>query len=260
MSVVFDYEGIIQLIEADAFPAHVLDEWKTTLGNEQARIYARLLDVIPSETAFKDKIADASSDAWETFVNPNWPDADVIKMKQRVKLARAYNAWKTGVDNAFGEGGYFADRVMAKADKFKMARYVLSIVGCKSDPDIMWRAGTKAVKFFVGDKRILRYMDSTLDTYSGEPVMAVKAAFGKRFQALVLGRLVQGFVMAMFAHEGGLTSLRDSIISSVNSDMDDILTAALKADYAAPPTSYLHLVYTASTDTWSVKAHLETAA
>ena len=48
MSVVFDYEGIIALIEADAFPSHVLDEWKTTLGNEQARIYARLLDVIPS--------------------------------------------------------------------------------------------------------------------------------------------------------------------------------------------------------------------
>jgi len=256
--VVFDYVGIIELIEPANFPSHVLNEWKETLSGEQSRIYARLKEVIPNETVFQDKIADASSDAWEAFVSDTWPDADIIKMKQRVKLARAYEAWDSGIEAAFGTDGYFPDRVNAKADKYKLARYTLSIVGLKSDPNISWRAGTKAVKFFVGDKRILRYMDATLDTYSGEPVMAVKSAFGKRFQALALGRLVQGYVMAIFAHESGLTSLRDSIISSVNSDMDDILTAALKADYAPPPTSYLHLVYTSATDTWSVQAHLET--
>lgn len=259
MGVVFDYVGQVVLLTEDELPADVIDEWEATLKGEQARIYNALTTKIPNATVFQDKIADASSDAWENFVSSDWPDADIIKMKQRVKLARAYGAWKDGVDAAFAEGGYFPDRVTGKKDKFKLARYTISIVGLRHDPNIRWRPGYKAVAFFTGDKRVLRYMDPSYDTYTGEPVMAILDAFGRYWRPLVIGQLVRGYVLAMFAHEAGLGSQRDSILSTINSNLDTILTKTLKADYAAPPTSYLHLEYSTSEDAWKVKAHLETA-
>jgi len=255
MAVVFDYTGKIALLTEADIPEETFNEWKTTLTNEMSHIGTNLLAKIPSEAVFQDLIADASSDAWETFVNPDWPNASMITVKQRVKLARRYDAWDTGVRAAFLDPAYFADRVVSKADKWKLARYPISLVGLQHDPDIKWRAGTKGVKFFVGDKRITRYMDSALDTYSGEPTYVVKDAFGKFFQPLTIGKLVYGYVMSKFADEGGLDTTRDNVIATLNSEMDTILSAALDATKADPTKSYLHLSYSAGE--FYVKAHAE---
>ena len=90
MSVYWQYEGICQL--PDSLPTEVKQEWINTLQSEQTRIYNNLLAKIPDVLSFQDRIADASSDEFENFlqsVGVRW-DVDVIKMKQRVKLARAY--------------------------------------------------------------------------------------------------------------------------------------------------------------------------
>jgi len=254
MAVVFDYVGKVELLSADAVPKETHDEWVNTLAMEQSHIGTNLLNKIPDEPTFKALIADMSSDRWEGFVNPDWPLAELITIKQRVKLARAYASWRTGVLDAFFDG-YFAARVRSKRDKWLLARYTISLVGLQHDPDIRWRAGTKAVKFFVGDTRILRYMDSNLDTYTGSPTYVVKDAFGKFFQALTIGQLVYGYVMAKFADEAGLDSVRDNIINTINSNMDTILSCALDTSKADPAKSYLHLSYSAGD--FYVRAHAE---
>jgi len=257
MAVVFDYTGEIALLTEKEIPTETFDEWTNTLAGEMSRIGENLLAKIPDETTFKNLIADASSDAWEDFVNPAWPKSDMIKVKQRVKLARRYTDWDTGVKATFQPDGYFDDRVKSKKDKWLLARYTVSVVGLQHNPTIMWRAGTKGVKFFVGDKRITRYMDPTLDTVAaGEPTYVVKDAYGKFFQALTLGKLVYGYVMAKFADEGGLATTRDSVISTLNSEMATILSGALDTAKADPAKSYLNLSYDAGRFYVKAKAEL----
>jgi len=254
----FEYKGKIVLLTEEQIPEETKNEWLDTLKREQSHIGTNLLNKIPDEPTYQNLIADASSDAWETFVNPNWPNADVIKIKQRVKLAARYGDWNSGVQATFFDG-YFSDRVEAKKAKWNRVRYVLSVVGLQHDPVIKWRAGTKAVKCFTGDGRIVRYWISGVDEVmpSAEQIdMYVKPAYGKRFQALVLGRITQAYVFAKLADEGGLTDLRDQIISDFNSDMDTILAAALDPAKADPTKSFLHLTIEAGEYKIHAKAEL----
>jgi len=253
MATVFDYVGEIVWLSPDEIPSDILNEWRETLKNEQGRIYNSLMTKIPNESAFQSRIADASSDAYEGFVNPSFENADVIKMKQRVKLARSYNAWNTGVADAFGEGGYFADRVENKADKFKLAAYTVSNVGHK--PTRFFGPLVKAIMFLVGDTRVLRYLD-VHDVYTGDPTNVFKAGHSRFIKPMLVARGVFGAVMAKFADEGGLTSLRDSIISDVNSKLDEAISAFV--DSANYSNVYLHLEL--SDGVWKWHSHAETVA
>jgi len=255
VAVVFDYTGRIALLTEAEIPDETFTEWRDTLIGEMSRIGSNILAKIPDEATFLNLIADASSDAWEAFVNPTWPKATMIQVKQRVKLARRYDAWDDGIRATFLPDGYFDDRVLTKANKWKLARYPISLVGLQHHPTIRWRAGTKGVKFFVGDQRITRYMDATLDTYTGDPTYVVKDAYGKFFQALTIGKLVYGYVMSKFADEAGLATTRDDVITTLNSEMDEILSGALDTTKANPALSYLHLSYSAGD--FYVKAHAE---
>jgi len=216
-------------------PSGVLDEWKETLKAEQARIYAGLQTKIPNEAAFRDRIADASSDRYEDFlasVGSAW-DRSVITMKQRVKLARQYNAWKSGVDAAFGEGGYFPARVDAKADKFKLARYVIGAVGFKADPSGsfgVWNPVVFGALLLRGDTRPLRYQDAN-DSFTGTLHAVFKSPHGNLVTPSIIANAVQACVMAKFADEGGLTSVRDTIITNANSVIDELLNVALDSTH-----------------------------
>ena len=212
-------------------PSELLNEWKETLKAEQARIYANLQTKIPDELAFQDRIADASSDEFENFlqtVGGRW-DANVIKLKQRVKLARAYIDWKTGIDNAFGEGGYFASRVDEKANKFKLVRYVLGAVGYRANPDDpygVWNPVVMGVLLMRGDTRPLRYMDAN-DSFSGTLESVFDPIKGRLISPSIIAHGVYACVMAKFADEGNLTSLRDTILTNANSVIDELLNVAL---------------------------------
>jgi len=217
-------------------PTGVLDEWKATLKGEQARIYASLQAKIANEANFQDRIADASSDQYASFlatVGGAW-DVNVIEMKQRVKLARQYIPWKTGVDSAFKVGGYFPDRVDAKADKFKLARYVLGAVGHRASVGGsfgVWNPASVGVLLLRGDTRPARYYDAN-DSFSGTLESVVDAVKGKLITPSILAHAVYGCVMAKFANEGALTALRDTIISSANTVIDALLQVALDATHS----------------------------
>ncbi|MHC1627940.1 MAG: hypothetical protein ACXQTI_03805 [Candidatus Nezhaarchaeales archaeon] len=271
MAEVLVYEGVCE-IPAEV-PAHIIDEWETTLKNAQSRIYNNLLQKIPSDTAFKNFLADASSDVYETFVNPNFRRADVIKMKQRVKLARAYSAWNEGIKNAFdGDSPYFADRVTSKKSKYQLARYVLAAVGSK--PDMYWGPLPKAILLLTGDLRAPRYIGAN-ESLTGQPVKVVLDAFVNTIRPMIISEGVYGVTMAYFAHEGGLASLRDDIIREVNQNLEKILNSFMDTtnyveggliadgDYKDPASwtgTFVHIYFDATAEKVKVKARAETVA
>ena len=231
MAEYWKYIGTVEL--PTDLPAGVLEEWRDTLKAEQTRIYTNLLAKIPDETAFKDRIGDASSDEFEAFlykVGGKW-DVSLIEMKQRVKLARTYDTWKSGVDAAFGTGGYFAHRIDSKADKFKLARYVLGAVGHRATVDApfgVWNPVTMGVLLLRGDTRCARYFDAN-DTFTGALHSVVDPNKGRLITPSIMGEAIRACVMAKFANEAGLTTLRDTILTNANTVIDALLQVALDA-------------------------------
>ena len=228
MPAYWTYTGTV-LLPAD-LPSGVLNEWKETLKAECARIYASLQSKIPSEIAFKERIADASSDQYEAFlanVGDAW-DRDTIVAKQRVKLARRYADWKAGVDACFGENGYFSARVDGKADKFKLARYVIGAVGFRADPVNfgVWNPVVMGVLLMRGDTRPLRYLDAN-DSFTGTLHAVFKSPYGNLVTPSMIANAVQACVMAKFADEGGLVTIRDNILTKANSVIADLVNVAL---------------------------------
>jgi len=239
---------------ADTLPTGVADEWETTLKAERARILSGLLTKIPNETEYKDKLADASSDRYAEFlatVGTFW-NADYIKLKQRLKLFRKYSAWDTGIDSAFAVGGTFETQVTAKKGKTEAMRYPLGVVGMKSQD--RWRLASLLALALSGDTRIARYITSP-DTLAGTIEVALSAPYNRLDLPFVVATVTQHGVLAKYANEAGLTTLRDNLITALNTNLNIIeghkvsgstlvLTASwdatythvkIIADYTKPP-------------------------
>lgn len=173
-------------------------------------------------------------------------------MKQRVKLAKAYNPYINGVQSAFASGGAFETQVDAKKDKYDLARYTIGLVGFK--PYTSWGPGPKAIAFITGDKRALAYLTAD-DTHSGEPANAIKPEYSNFAKPALIAMLTRGFVLAKFADEAGLDSLRDSIISTTNTRIANYLSGLIETGY----TVTLELIYEESTSTFKVHAKVESS-
>lgn len=235
MTTQWEYVGIMQL--PDAVPSDIMDEWKETLKAEQTRIYANLKNKIPDEASFKERIGDASSDEYESFlykVGSRW-DVSLIEMKQRVKLARSYDTWEYGVDKTFGVGGYFSDRVDSKSSKFNLARYVLGVVGHRASvtlPLKVWNPVTTGVLLLRGDTRPARYFEAPRDVFTGTLEAVVDANKGRLITPSIMAEAVRACVMSKFADEGGLSTVRDTILTNANTVIDALLQVALNTVHA----------------------------
>jgi len=234
----WQYIGTAQL--PTEVPAAVKDEWETTLKAEMTRIYSNLLTKIPSEVLFKDRIADASSDQFEAFlatVGGAW-DADEIKMKQRVKLNRQYAQWLANVQACFGGASpYFGDRVTSKKQKYDLARYTLGVVGLRyqtTQPYTVWGIASKGALFLRGDTRPKRYI-GTHESFTGTLENVCDTIGGRYGTPAMIAETVKACVMAKFADEGGLTTVRDNIITAHNTVLDKILQGFLNTAHLTPP-------------------------
>lgn len=229
----WQYVGKMQL-PAD-LPTGVLDEWETTLKAERARILASLTAKIPNETAFQSFVADASSDQYSAFlatVGGAW-DVNVIEMKQRVKLARKYTDWSSGIASAFAPSGTFETNVTAKKNKYKLARYVMGVVGHRpsnSGAFGVWNPAVIGALLMRGDTRPSRYFDAN-DSFVGTLEAVMDAKLGKLITPSIIAETVFASIMAKFADEGGLTTIRDNIITASNTTLDTLLNVALDATH-----------------------------
>ena len=210
MSVVVEYKGYY--VPFDSTPQDVLDEWETTLKSMRASILANLKEKIANATDFLNKIANPAVEAWQAFVASDWEDREMILLKHQVKLKGAYDEWNTGIENAFAEGGTFDTNVTNKKAKFDMVRYVLGAVGLKYKT--AWGPAYKAVAVISGDRRVKNYM-GTNDSFSGD-VVNVFLPGARKIARVGILYITQGLVIAQYAHENGLTTERDSVISTIN--------------------------------------------
>ena len=216
ISTVLEYKGYYQPL--DSVPDDVIAEWETTLKAERARILSALQEKISNATEFINKLANPAYQQWQNFINPEWADADFIKLKYQVKLKTAYGSWSTGIQNAFAEGGTFETNVTAKKDKLQKLRYVLGAVGLKHK--IGWGPAYKAMAIVTGDHRISLYFGPD-DSFTGNIVNAFPSNIVKFVRPVGIAILTQGLVIAQYAHEQGLASERDAVITAINSKLDN---------------------------------------
>jgi len=205
----------------DNLPVGIADEWESTLKGERARIKASLDNKIPNETEYKDKLADASSDRYDAFlatVGSFW-NVDYIKLKQRLKLYRKYSSWETGIDSAFAVGGNFETQVTAKKGKTEAMRYPIGVVGNKGMD--RWRLASLVALALSGDTRIARYITSP-DTLSGAIEVALSTPYNRLDLPFVVATVTQHAVLAKYASEAGLNTLRDNIVTALNTNLNII--------------------------------------
>jgi len=214
MSVAVEYKGYY--VPLDAVPDEIMTEWENTLKGERARILSALLEKIANATDFINKLANPAIEGWSGFVATDWEDRDLILMKYQVKLKGAYDEWNTGVQNAYAEGGTFETNVTNKKSKFQMARYPMGAVGIRYK--IAWGPAYKAVAVISGDKRVKNYM-GTNDSFSGDVVNVFLPGARKVARPAGIALITQGLVIAQYAHEAGLTTERDTIISTINTHL-----------------------------------------
>jgi len=233
MAEYWKYIGYITL--PTDVPSDVKDEWANTLAGEMSRIYQNLTTKISTEDDFKSRIADASSDRYEDFlasVGAGW-DASIIKLKQRIKLARAYQSWQTGIGNAFGgTEPYFDDRVLAKKDKYGNAKYVLAGVGLRYDVAGFgaWRPIVKGVLLMRGDTRVQRYLTAD-DSFTGTLHAVFDPTKGRLITPSIIAHAVQAVVMAFYADEANDETTRDSILSNATATIDELINVALNDEH-----------------------------
>jgi len=211
VALLVEYKGYYSPLE---IPEQDFTEWKETLKGEVSRIYNALITRIPDETAFKSIIAESSHEVWKDFVNPNWEDKDFVLLKHRIKLLGAYPAWKTGIDNAFsGASPYFPDRVEQKADKFKLVKVTLGSVGLR------YKYGrgiaVKAIGVISGWKAVARDIKAP-DEFTGSIVNVFLPGAARFVRPQAVAIITRGLVLAGYAHDYGLATERDAVISATN--------------------------------------------
>jgi hypothetical protein len=211
-----EYKGYFVLI--DSVPTALMDEWESTLKGERARILNALQTKIPNADEFISKLANPSATAWASFINDAYPDADLIKLRQGIKVKKAYSSWSGGIQTAFAQGGTFEQNVTAKKSKFNMARYPMSSVGIRYLSG--WGVAYKCMGFISGDNRVMVYMGAN-DSVTGTPTDIFLAGAGRFARATGVPLITQGLVMAYYAHEAGLTTDRDAVITAINNKLNN---------------------------------------
>jgi hypothetical protein len=203
-------------------PTRIVNEWEATLKGARERILtslARFLDPSTGLAKYLDQIADASSDAWEAFINPDYPNADLIKMKQRVKLAAAYSSWSQNIQAALQPDGRFEQGVTANKGKFaNNVKPTIGAVGFK--PDLGWGPATKAALIVTGDRRVVRYITSP-EEFSGAPhnMFPTSARF---VRPQIISAIVFGSVLGLYALDINASALLNASLNYTNSVLNDV--------------------------------------
>lgn len=223
-------------------PAGVLDEWEQTLLAEMTRIKASLDVKVPAEK-FEERIADASSDRYEEFldtVGDPW-DAEQIELKQRVKLSASKQAWLDGIAAAFQVGGAFPVNVTAKKNKYKLARFVMGAVGHRATPTGdygTWNPVTMGVLLLRGDTRPRRYFDAN-DTMTPSDWSTFESVLDPSLGALIspsiIAKSVYAVMMTKYAVDAGWAEgkIDSDIIAPANADIKKLVDVSLKPEVAA---------------------------
>jgi len=222
-------------------PVQVKDKWYEKLIELASVIYNRIATKIPDEQAYINKLATPSAEMWQNFVSPYWTDADLIKLKQRVKVSMAGLKYLNNVHDAFMVSQIFHKNVYRAryvTDAIDMIRYTLGGVGIRYQTG--WGAIYKAVGVLTGDERVVQYMTQE-DVWKPPVVTAFPSNIVKFVRPMLIAELTQGAVLAYFAIEKGLATLRDAVINNVNDKLNTVISALKSPEFTEV---YIKLEYT----------------
>jgi len=208
------YQGEVKPVTV---PVMVKDKWYEKLAELQMLIYNRITTKIPDEQSYINKLATPSAEGWYNFVSPYWLDADLITLKQRVKVSMAGPKYLNNITRAFVTGTRFIDGIFGARyvlDSLDMFRYTLGGVGIRYETG--WGAIYKAVGVLTGDHRVAYYMTAE-DKFQGPVVNAFPTDIVKYVRPLLIAMLTQGSVLAYYTIERNLPSLMNQVIAAVNS-------------------------------------------
>jgi hypothetical protein len=154
-------------------------------------------------------------------------------MKLQIKLAASYDKWLTNVTAVFGDKGTFSTTVDAKSAGISNLKRTIAVVGQKSFDK--WGAASNAVLLLRGDSRPLTYIASP-DTFAPNPE-ALETAFDPILGALLspalIAEMVYAAVMAQYADEAGLDTLRDEVLTDASDVLDPLMLAACDTEHDA---------------------------
>jgi len=222
------YQGEVKPITV---PVAIKDKWYEKLAELSLVIYNRIATKIPDEQAYINKLATPSAEGWGSFISPYWIDADLIRLKQRVKVSMAGAKYLSNVAQAFVGSTRFLDAIYNAryvTNALDMLRYTLGGVGIRYETG--WGAIYKAVGVLTGDHRVAYYITPE-ETFTGPVVSAFPENVVKYLRPLLIAMLTQGSVLAYYAIEKNLAQLRDTVINAVNSKISQVVQALKKAEF-----------------------------
>jgi len=121
---------------------------------------------------------------------------------------------------------------------------------------VAWGPAYKAIAVLTGDKRVKNYM-GTNDSLSGDVVNVFLKGATRIARAVAVPLITQGLVIAQFAHENGLATERDAVISAVN---EKLTNSVLKMVDTSAYTVTLNIGYDSVADKLYAYAKAETVA
>jgi len=235
---VTEYVGEVKPVTV---PVDVKNKWYEKLIELASLIYNRIATKIPDEQSYINKLATPSATMWSGFVSPYWADADLIKLKQRVKVSMAGLKYLNNVHDAFMVSQIFQKNVYRARyviDALDMFRYTLGGVGIRYQTG--WGAIYKAVGVLTGDARVAQYMTPE-EKWTPPVVTAFPSNIVKYVRPMLIAELVQGAVLAYYAIEKDLATLRDAVINAVNDKLSTVINALKSPEFTEV---YIKLEYT----------------
>jgi len=227
MSVAVYYEGPVTILQQ--VPTAILEKWYNRLEASADMIYERIMTKIPDVNAYMKYLADPSAEVWKHFVSDYWPNADMIRLKQNVKVHSAGDRYLKGVISAYVTEKIFQKNVAMKKDRLEQARFTLSGVGVRYM--MGWGPEYKAVGAITGDYRIKQYITSS-ETFQGEPVLCFPPTMVKFIRPTLIAKLTQGLVYASYALQTGLVPFVEKIVADVNKDLQDFVNAYKLSEFS----------------------------
>jgi len=239
MSAVIDVVITRTIRQESDYPQDLISKWDAVLKSMNDTILNRIKTKIPDVQTYQKVLATPSYEVYADFVNPQFRRADMIKLKQRVKVLARGEAYLEDVEKAFtkNESGVspFMEAVDSKKDKLALAIRTLDVVGIRFEDDWSVEAivglitGDKRGELYLARKGITGTYTTLYDMFDESIITVVRPA--------LIALLTEGGVFLAYAGVNGLDTEYSNIMSYINGALDKILALRDTTKY---PTAYIH--------------------
>jgi len=247
MGVVFSAR--FPVLEPADIPAELREaigkDWHDTLRGKRAKIITNLKEVIPNETAYRERIAEVAYARIGAVFNPAYPKYKRIMRRFKVKINAGADDYLKHVDDAFKEGGAFDQGVYANLEKFK--ENALIVWRCMGDKNRIWGCVPKTILALKGLGVVLNRVKLAKDTVSGTPIAIFKPEHETRITSIVDQVLMEGLNLIVLSKESG--EEYTSIMDDYNAILDSyVKNTAFVKDNIDTANTFVHIAYDSVND------------